>query len=82
MVSSTRAASRSKSDQASEAGTVYSADEVHDIAEITHAYSPVLTYDGARFANAVVSLAVLLRYYLAGLVSMTTFGATKNGAGS
>lgn len=67
--------------QASEAGTVYSVDEVHDIAEITHAHSLSLHMDGARFANAVVSLGCSPAdiTWRAG-VDVLTFGATKNGA--
>lgn len=67
--------------QASEAGTVYSVDEVHDIAEITHAHNLSLHMDGARFANAVVSLGCSPAdiTWRAG-VDVLSFGATKNGA--
>ncbi len=67
--------------QASEAGTVYSADEVYHIAEVTHAHGLGLHIDGARFANAVVSLGCSPAdiTWRAG-VDVLSFGATKNGA--
>ena len=53
--------------QATEAGTLYSTDEIQQIAQVTHAHSIKLHMDGARFANAVVSLGLRSsRYYLAG----------------
>lgn len=67
--------------QATEAGTVYSADEVADIAHIGRAHGLRLHMDGARFANAVAGLnchpADLT--WRAG-VDVLSFGATKNGA--
>lgn len=67
--------------QASEAGTVYSTDEVRDIAEVIHAHGLRLHMDGARFANAVVSLGCSPAdiTWRAG-VDALSFGATKNGA--
>lgn len=67
--------------QASEAGTVYSTDEVHQIAEVSHAHGLGLHMDGARFANAVVSLGCSPSdlTWRAG-VDVLSFGATKNGA--
>ncbi|MBW4576308.1 MAG: low specificity L-threonine aldolase [Aphanothece sp. CMT-3BRIN-NPC111] len=67
--------------QASEAGCVYSALEIHQIAEVTHAHQLSLHMDGARFANAVVSLGCTPAdiTWRAG-VDILSFGATKNGA--
>jgi len=67
--------------QASEAGTVYSLDEIHALAEVTHSHNLYLHIDGARFANAVVSLGCSPAdlTWRAG-VDVLCFGATKNGA--
>jgi threonine aldolase len=67
--------------QVTEAGTVYTIDEIHQIAEITHAHGLSLHMDGARFANAVVSLGCTPAdiTWRAG-VDVLSFGATKNGA--
>ncbi len=67
--------------QASEAGTVYSLDEIRALAEITQSHGLYLHIDGARFANAVVSLGCSPAdlTWRAG-VDALCFGATKNGA--
>ncbi len=67
--------------QASEAGTVYSIDEITQIASITHDRGLHLHMDGARFANAIVSLGCTPAEmtWKAG-VDVLSFGATKNGA--
>jgi threonine aldolase len=67
--------------QASEAGTVYNLDEIQAIAEVAHAHKLLLHMDGARFANAMVSLACSPAdlTWRAG-VDVLCFGATKNGA--
>ncbi|MDP6705143.1 MAG: low specificity L-threonine aldolase [Alphaproteobacteria bacterium] len=67
--------------QASELGTVYSADEIAAIAEVAHGHGLGLHMDGARFANAVVSANVSPAdlSWRAG-VDVMSFGATKNGA--
>jgi threonine aldolase len=67
--------------QATEAGTVYTIDEIRQIAEVTHAHNLSLHLDGARFANAVVSLGCKPAdiTWRAG-VDILSFGATKNGA--
>ena len=44
--------------QASEAGTVYQADEIAALCEIAHLHSLPVHMDGARFANALVRLNV------------------------
>ena len=67
--------------QSTEAGTVYSIDEVKQIAEVAHNHHLSLHMDGARFANAVVSLGCSPAdiTWRCG-IDMLCFGATKNGA--
>lgn len=67
--------------QATEAGTVYSIDEIRQIVEVSHAHNLKLHMDGARFANAVVSLGCTPAdiTWRAG-IDVLSFGATKNGA--
>jgi threonine aldolase len=67
--------------QATEAGTVYRPDEVAAIAQVTHHHNLSLHMDGARFANALVSLGCQPAdiTWRAG-VDVLSFGATKNGA--
>jgi threonine aldolase len=67
--------------QATEAGTVYRRDEIADIGEICRRHGLFLHMDGARFANALVSLKASPAdlTWRAG-VDALSFGATKNGA--
>lgn len=67
--------------QATELGTVYKVAEVCQIAEVVREYGLTLHMDGARFANAVVSLGCSPAdiTWQAG-VDVLSFGATKNGA--
>lgn len=67
--------------QATEAGTVYTPDEIRAIAEVTRAHNLTLHMDGARFANAIVTLGCTPAdiTWRAG-VDVLSFGATKNGA--
>ena len=66
--------------QATEVGTVYSLDAIADIADIAHGHGVPLHMDGARFANALVTLgcAPAEMTWKAG-VDIVSFGATKNG---
>ncbi len=66
---------------ATEAGTVYSADETRALCEVAHRFDLGVHVDGARFANAVVSTGSTLAEmsWKAG-VDMLIFGGTKNGA--
>ncbi|MEB3341319.1 low specificity L-threonine aldolase [Okeania sp.] len=67
--------------QATEAGTVYLPEDIDEIAKITHGHNLCLHIDGARFANAVVSLDCApadITWRLG--VDVMSFGATKNGA--
>jgi threonine aldolase len=67
--------------QATEAGTIYRADEIATLAALAHAHGLKVHMDGARFANALqrldVSPAELT--WKAG-VDAVSFGATKAGA--
>ena len=67
--------------QATELGTVYTLDEIRKIASYVHANDMLLHMDGARIANAAVSLGVSLKETSrdAG-VDVLSFGGTKNGA--
>ena len=67
--------------QATECGTVYSLEEIQAIAQVTHDHGLYLHMDGARFANALVSLGCspAAMTWQAG-VDILSFGATKNGA--
>ncbi len=67
--------------QATEAGTVYRVEEVEAIAQLAHGQRLGVHMDGARFANAVVSLGCSPAEitWKAG-VDILSFGATKNGA--
>ncbi len=67
--------------QASEAGTVYRPDALAAIAEVCRGHGLGLHMDGARFANALVTLqcSPAEASWRAG-VDALSFGATKNGA--
>lgn len=67
--------------QVTEAGTVYTPDEVAAIAEVCRGRGLGLHMDGARFANALVTLGCspAEMTWKAG-VDILSFGATKNGA--
>jgi threonine aldolase len=66
--------------QATEFGTVYTANEVAEIGGFARAHEMLLHMDGARFANAVVSLGCAPKSitWKAG-VDILSFGGTKNG---
>jgi threonine aldolase len=67
--------------QVSEAGTVYSLDELAALTQAAHAAGLAVHMDGARFANALVSLGCTPAEmsWRAGIDALS-FGATKNGA--
>jgi threonine aldolase len=67
--------------QATECGTVYTPAEIAALSELAHAQGLALHMDGARFANAVISLGCSPAdvTWRAG-VDALSFGATKNGA--
>jgi len=66
---------------ATEAGTIYTPDEVAALAELAHRHGLKVHMDGARFANAVASLGCTPAEltWKAGIDALA-FGATKNGA--
>lgn len=66
--------------QATEMGTVYTADEIAAIADFTHKHQMLLHMDGARIANAAVALNMGFREMTADAgVDVLSFGGTKNG---
>jgi threonine aldolase len=67
--------------QATECGAVYRPAELAALAEIAHRHGCKLHVDGARFANALVTLgcSAAEASWRAG-VDLLSFGATKNGA--
>jgi threonine aldolase len=66
--------------QATELGTVYTADEVTAISAAAHELGMLLHVDGARLANAAASLDLPLRAITTDAgVDLLSFGATKNG---
>lgn len=67
--------------QCTEAGTVYTLNELKRLKKIKEKYQLALHMDGARFANALVSLdcSVAEMTWQCG-IDMLSFGATKNGA--
>jgi threonine aldolase len=67
--------------QATEAGTVYAPDEIAALSAIAHEAGVFVHMDGARFANALVSLGCTpAQMSWAAGVDVLSFGATKNGA--
>jgi threonine aldolase len=66
--------------QATEVGTVYSLDELRELADVARHFHLRVQMDGARFANAVVALGVTpkeLSWEVG--VDVLCFGGTKNG---
>ena len=67
--------------QSTELGTVYSLDEIRALSSYAHERDMLLHLDGARIANAAVSLGVDLGELGRGVgVDVLSFGAPKNGA--
>ena len=66
--------------QATELGTVYTAQEVGALAELAHEHGMLLHIDGARLANAAAGLGVPLRALTTDTgADAVSFGGTKNG---
>ena len=66
--------------QATELGTVYTAGEIRALADAAHAQGLLLHLDGARLANAAVSLELPLRALTTDAgVDLLSFGGTTNG---
>ncbi len=66
--------------QVTEMGTLYSKEEIVALSELVHSYGMYLHLDGARIANAAVTLGLPFRAFTrdAG-VDVLSFGGTKNG---
>ncbi|MGX7708627.1 threonine aldolase family protein [Methylobacterium sp. Gmos1] len=67
--------------QLTESGQVYTVEEISGLARIAHAHGLTVHLDGARFANALVSLncSPAEMTWRAG-IDVLSFGASKNGA--
>lgn len=66
--------------QATEMGTVYTLHEIKQLADFAHKYGLLLHIDGARLANAAVSLGVSFKTMTTDQgVDIISFGGTKNG---
>ncbi len=66
--------------QCTEAGTVYSVDEVRALADFAHSKGGFLHVDGARFANALVSQKLNAADWIQKTqIDVLSFGGTKNG---
>jgi threonine aldolase len=66
--------------QATEMGTVYTRDELKTLARFAHDHNMLLHVDGARIANAAVSLKASLKQITVDCgVDVLSFGGTKNG---
>ena len=67
--------------QATEAGTIYRAQEIQALADIAHGHGVAVHMDGARFGNALARLNIAPdeATWKAG-VDVLSFGATKGGA--
>lgn len=66
--------------QVAETGTVYTSAEVRGLADLAHAHGMYLHMDGARIANAAVSLGTPISEFTTDAgVDVLSFGGTKNG---
>ena len=66
--------------QATELGTVYTTDEIKELADFAHQNKMFLHMDGARIANAAVSLNKGFKEFTKDMgVDILSFGGTKNG---
>jgi len=66
--------------QATEMGTVYTREEIMDIARFAHSNELFLHMDGARIANAAAALGIGFRELVTDTgVDVLSFGGTKNG---
>jgi threonine aldolase len=66
--------------QATEMGTVYTVSEIKAIADFAHSHGMLLHMDGARIANAAISLNLPFRAFTTDAgVDVLSFGGTKNG---
>ncbi|MBV8220362.1 MAG: low specificity L-threonine aldolase [Solirubrobacterales bacterium] len=64
--------------QCTELGTLYTVDEIRELASLAHSHDLVLHVDGARLSNAAAALGVPLAEVAAG-ADVVSVGGTKNG---
>ena len=66
--------------QATEYGTLYTPQEIKDLADLAHSHNMYLHIDGARLANAAAALQLPFRAFTTDVgVDAISFGGTKNG---
>lgn len=66
--------------QVTEMGTVYTPEEIKELADLAHKHGMYLHIDGARIANAAASLDMSFRAFTRDCgVDLLSFGGTKNG---
>lgn len=66
--------------QVTETGTIYSIEEIKNLADFAHENNMLLHVDGARIANAVVALDSSFKEMISDTgVDLLSFGGTKNG---
>ena len=66
--------------QTTETGTLYTVDEIRDLAKFAHENNMYLHMDGARIANAIVALDTSFEEMVTDTgVDLLSFGGTKNG---
>jgi len=66
--------------QTTEVGTVYTPDEIKNLADFAHTHTMLLHIDGARFGNAAAALGVPLKTIFTDTgADILSFGGTKNG---
>ena len=67
--------------QSTELGTLYTPDEIRELAELAHERGMVFHLDGARIWNAAAALNLPFRAFTTDVgVDLVSLGATKNGA--
>jgi threonine aldolase len=67
--------------QSTELGTVYTPDEIGELADVAHSLDLVVHMDGARLFNAAASLGKSFREFTSDRgVDLVSLGGTKNGA--
>ncbi len=66
--------------QPTELGTLYSPEEIKELADLMHKYNCFLHIDGSRIANAAAALKLPIKSFTADCgVDALSFGGTKNG---
>src|SRR5699024_2472487 len=66
--------------QTTELGTLYTIEEIKELADFAHENNMLLHVDGARIANAVVALDTTFKEMITDTgVDLLSFGGTKNG---